>query len=62
MTGQLVRMQGLVKGHAGSISVLPHLLSLIDLSNLVSPGSRSNVDGFVPRTQRVNLSIVRQRD
>ena len=41
MTGQLVRIQGLVKGHAGSVSVLPifHLCqSPINLSTLVSPG------------------------
>ena len=41
MTGQLVRMQGLVKGHAGSVSVLPILYlchSLLNLTTLESPG------------------------
>ena len=41
MTGQLVRIQGLVKGHAGSVSVLPIFYlchSLINLTSLVSPG------------------------
>ena len=39
MTGQLVRIQGRAKGHAGSVSVLPHLLSLFNLTFWVSPGS-----------------------
>ena len=41
MTGQLVRIQGLVKGHAGSVSVLPifHLChNLFNPTNLVSLG------------------------
>jgi len=33
--------------------------SLVGLSNAASPGSpRSKVDGFIPRTQQVNLRIV----
>ena len=41
MTGQLVKIQELVNGHAGSASVLPifHLChSLFHLTILVSPG------------------------
>ena len=41
MTGQLVRIQGLVKGHAGSVSVLlifELYHSLFNLASLVSPG------------------------
>ena len=41
MTGQLVRIQGLVKGHAGSVSVRPIIFlchSLFNLTSLVSPG------------------------
>ena len=38
MTGQLVRIQGQVKGHAGNVSVLPNLLSLLNLTSLVSSG------------------------
>ena len=38
MTGQLVGIQGLVKGHAGNVSVLPNLLSLFNLTTLVSSG------------------------
>ena len=48
--GQLVRIQGLVKGYAGSVSVLPIFNlchSLLNLTGLVNPGfSRSSVDGF----------------
>ena len=37
--------------------------SLFGLTHLVGPAlSRSNIDGFVPRTQHVNLRIVRQPD
>ena len=39
MAGQLVRIQGLAKGHAGSVWVLLHLLSLFNLTTLLSPGS-----------------------
>ena len=41
MTGQLVRIQGLIKGHAGSVSVLPIFdlcHSLFNLTSLVIPG------------------------
>jgi hypothetical protein len=38
MTGQLARIQGLVKGHAGNVSVFPNLLSLFNVTALVSSG------------------------